>query len=264
MYPYVCLPNRGPWSEKDRELYDRFLALRLAYVTGMGWLSDLESDVDRYDVDSSTLNMMRLVGDTDAHSCPSVQAGMRLTKVPSLFDSLTWEMLVSDPERQTQIIVDNFDLIRETGLASTPARADSPPGISTHSSTDIWDITRLVAPLDGSVGAAAVVRSIYELIGMATFTTVIEPSADPVWIFLTTATMKRLFDAAGMDVKVLWSGKVNPADASESYLCISQPHAAYAKFKPGSGVKPSRAYQQVSTTIKVLAERRPVASVVNA
>ena len=95
-------------------------------------------------------------------------------------------------------------------------------------SQGLWDITRLVAPLTGPVSKADIVRGIYELFGMALYTTVIEPQTDPVWVFLTTRSVKRLFDMSGMAYTTLFCGRVTPTDDYDCYLCVVRPRSLYA------------------------------------
>lgn len=251
MWEYTRLMADGrDWTAEEKGVSDGFMRLRLAYVTAMGWLPAAASDADRYDGDPATVHLVRL---DDGEGDPAerlVRAGMRLTRVPSLFESLTWSMLSADPGRQADIVAGNFAVVKDLN-----ARAADP-------GAGLWDITRLVAPVDGSIGAATVVKSIFELIGMAMFQTVAEPQADPSWLFLTTATMKRLFDSAGVEAAVLWSGRVSGGDDYDCHLCVARPREAFRHLVAAVGAAgPRRAHCRVLDGLAALAGRELVAAV---
>lgn len=151
--------------------------LRLRYVTEIGWLDDIDSDEDLYDDFDETMYLVRLHDELRDGRSLLIRSGLRITRVESFYDSLTWSMLTANPGTQADIITDNFELISDINR------------VAQGGSADLWDIARLVCPLDGSISTPEVIQSIYELLGMAVFKTVVEPDADPVWMFLTTPTV---------------------------------------------------------------------------
>lgn len=197
---------------------DKYMALRLRYVTGMGWLHGISSDHDVYDSLGDTRYFVRL-----DQQPADVSAGMRATRVASLHDSLTWRMLGTTPGTQQTVSAANELLIARLGRCA----ADEFRGL--------WDITRLVAPLEGPMSKAEIVRGIYELFGMALYTTAIEPEANPAWVFLTTRSVKRLLDMSGMEYTTIFCGRVTPTDDYDCYLCVMSPRSLYSLFGQSSG-----------------------------
>ena len=205
------------------------MALRLRYVTGMGWLLGISSDHDAYDGLADTRYFVRL-----DQRLVDVSAGMRATRVASLHDSLTWRMLGATPGTQQAVGAANELLMARLGRCA----ADESRGL--------WDITRLVAPLDGPVPKAEIVRSIYELFGMALYATAIEPQADPVWVFLTTRSVKRLLDMSGMACTTVYCGRVTPTDDYDCYLCVVWPRSLVSLPCHSSGPARRRALDGVA------------------
>ena len=206
----LCPADRAVVGSGSAVLAD-YMALRLRYVTGMGWLHGISSDHDVYDGLADTRYFVVL----DRRPA-EVRAGMRATRVASLYDSLTWRMLGTTPGTQQAVSAANQLLMARLGRCA----ADEFRGL--------WDITRLVAPLNGPVSKAEIVRGIYELFGMALYTTAIEPQADPVWVFLTTRSVKRLFDMSGMKYTTVFCGRVTPTDDYDCYLCVVWPRSLYS------------------------------------
>ncbi|MEO7126355.1 MAG: hypothetical protein ABI034_09540 [Nakamurella sp.] len=185
----------------------------------MGWLDDLVTDHDTYDDTDHTLYLVRSADAPNEVPSPTIRAGLRITQVGSFYESLTWNMLASNAGNQADIISNNFALISDINRQAV------------ESAVGLWDITRLVCPLDDSVSKLEVIQSIYELLGMAMYKTVVEPDADPVWMFLTTPTMKRLFEMSGIECTVLFAGHVTDTDDYDSFLCVARPRSAYMSVR---------------------------------
>lgn len=241
MWTYSCLSPDDRTSLSARSaILQRFMDLRLRYVTEMGWLDGIDSDHDVYDDTDRTLYLVRCAdasasaGGVATETPPrAISAGMRITRVASFYDSLTWTMLAANPATQADIIAGNFALISDINRQAHAA------------DRGLWDMTRLVTPLDGSVAKPEVIRSIYELLGMAMYKTAVEPKTDPIWMFLTTSTMKRLFEMSGMECTVLFGGRVKSSDDDESFLCITRPMAAYRVVKGSLRTAHQRALERV-------------------
>ena len=205
---YSLSPADRAVAGSGSAVLDSYMALRLRYVTDMGWLPGISSDHDRYDGSVDTRYFVRL-----DQPPANVSAGMRATRIASLYDSLTWNMLSSTPETPQAVSAANELVMARLGRCA----ADESRGL--------WDITRLVAPLTGPVSKAEIVQSIYELFGMALHATAIEPQADPVWLLLTTRSVKRLLDTSGMECTTVFSGRVTPTDDYDCYLCVVRPRS---------------------------------------
>jgi hypothetical protein len=226
-----------------------FMDLRLRYVTAMGWLDGLTSDDDCYDSDSRTWYFIRQSAAPPATGGPGIAAALRATRVTSFYDSLTWSMLGSNAERRSDIIADHLPLLTDVNRAAADPHAG------------LWDITRLVSPVDGTVPAAEILRSIYEVLGMVMFKTAVQPDADPVWMFLTTPTITRLFEMSGIPCTVLFAGKVNPSDESDAYLCIARPRQAWDRIGHSATAAHRRAFGHVRAGTLALVEQMPAAAV---
>jgi hypothetical protein len=250
MREYTCLTPRDADSTPSRQrILQRFMDLRLRYVTGMGWLTDVRSDFDRYDELDDTLYFVRLGAGSDPIERRPIRAGLRMTPAASVYDSLTWAMLSASPERQADIIAANFRLVSDLN-----ARAASPD----HG---LWDITRLVAPLDGSIPTAEIIQSIHELLGMAMFKTVAETGRDPLWLFLTTSSIKRLIEMSGIECVTLHSGRISPGDTDDSHLCVARPKTVYDDMGASRRRAHRRAFDNVAAGYHALREQQLPASV---
>ena len=220
------------------------MALRLRYVTDKGWLHGISSDHDVYDgLAADTRYFVRL----DRRQA-DVNAGMRATRVASLHESLTWQMLGTTPGTQQAISAANELLLARLGRCA----ADESRGL--------WDITRLVAPLNGPTPKAEIIRGIYELFGMALYTTAIEPQADPFWIFLTTRLVKRVLDMSGMQYTTAFSGRVTPTDDYDCYLLAVRPQSLYSLLGQSlAGPTRRRALEGVAAGFDAMASQAMVA-----
>lgn len=209
------------------------MALRLAYVTAMGWLDLSASDADRYDDDAGTRYFLRYAERTSGPAADAIAAGVRATRVTSVYDSLTWSMLGSDAGRQADIIAANLQLFTRINRAAGDPAAG------------LWDITRLVCPVDGSVPAAESVAGIYALLGMMMYETAVGPDADPTWMFLTTPAIKKLFEMAGVACTIVYAGRVSPDDQEDAYLCVAQPRGAFARLRESTAPVHRRVFARV-------------------
>lgn len=250
MPEHVCLHQGevlAPGS--DHDLLRDFMELRLRYVTAMGWLDGLTTDDDCYDADDRTWYFIRQSAEAPAGTGRAIAAALRATQVTSFYDSLTWSMLGSDVKRRSDIIAGNLPLLTDVNRAAADRRAG------------LWDITRLVSPVDGTVSAAEIVRSIYEVLGMVMYKTAVEPDADPVWMFLTTPTITRMFEMSGIPCTVLFAGRVSPGDESDAYLCIARPRRAWDQIGHSATPAHRRAFGHVRAGTAALVEQMPAAAV---
>jgi hypothetical protein len=89
----------------------------------------------------------------------------------------------------------------------------------------------------------------------------VEPDADPVWMFLTTPTITRLFEMSGIPCTVLFAGRVNPRDESDAYLCIARPRRAWDRIGHSATPAHRRAFDHVRAGTAAMVEQMPAAAV---
>lgn len=216
------------------------MSLRLRYVIEQGWLTSISTDDDVYDISPDTAYFIRTDGTPARWEPARVAAGMRITRVPSFRESLTWSMLAATPAAQRTIEREHAAL-----LADVDRRAASP-------GHGLWDLTRLVSLTDGSLPAPTIIQSVYELFGMALYKTVVEPGTDPVWMCLTTHTVERLFTMSGFECTVLFRGRVSSSDDYDCVLCLINPRAVYDAIGRSDQLAHRRAYKNILSGYEAL------------
>lgn len=189
------------------------------------WLKDLSADgrqdVDFYDVLDTTLHLALMDRDTD-----EIIAGLRLTRVPSIEDSLSWGMLKNSDDMKRQayekkeldntLVMDRLNRIAANG--------------------NVWDLTRLVNPLDGGTDFAKVVGGMMELFatayGVMRKNTPPEEWNDIRWVFNGTGMVKAALEHLQIQHDVLAKGQVSKKDVDaygnviNSYFCVVAPESA--------------------------------------
>lgn len=209
------------------------MALRLRYVTDMGWLAAQQSDDDAYDGHADTIYCVRFFDGAERDPARSIGGGIRLTPVGAVEDSLTWHMLARTPGAQRAVAFDRRMLLDELDDKAAACRGG------------LWDMTRLVSPLDGSISKPEAIQAIYELLGMSMYATEAAGDADPAWFFLTTPTIKRLIEMSGIPCETLYAGRVSATDETDSYLCVARPLSAYARIADSDNLTHRRASKHV-------------------
>lgn len=192
--------ERGPTNtggiEVTRAPADDVLELRRRYVIAQRWFDDShESDADLYDMEDNTLHLAKR-----SHEGLPI-AAMRLTRVASVQEALSYEILETNSDMQ-QSVARQAEADREAEVA-------------------YWDLTRLVHAVEGS---DKVFEGMLELFGAGLAAT--RPPRQektPVWLFATTADMKDLLDACGIENSVWACGRITPSDERESYFCVVHP-----------------------------------------
>lgn len=167
------------------------LSERLRFVKAMRWFpSDFHDDWDRYDNETSTYHFAR------RDDSGSIITAMRLTPVESAEDSLSFGMVGANPGMQ-EAVSGNHQVFTDS---------------------KVWDLTRLVFPLDTSHDPKVVQNAMIELFGMAARVSAGEldhPDQDVHWIFTTTPWIIRFFKKTGIEHKILASGKLPDIDGME-------------------------------------------------
>lgn len=210
-----------PYAEAEADLLMRLHELRLDFVKGMGWIPDAADDWDAYDGDHGTHYFIV----EDALHSETVTAGMRMTPVDSVEGSLSWSMLNEEMAAAARAKVGTHGESLITHLDEAAK------------SGNLWDLTRLVNPLDGSVDIETIKDNLLMMFGAA-FAKTTELNADPrevQWIFTTTRDMKVALDRLGIRSVPLTKGRISAHDNLDSYFCAANPFEdlAYIQHKPG-------------------------------
>lgn len=181
---------------------------RLRFVRALKWLpEDHVDDSDRYDNTPETYHLTRRAEDG------RVLATMRLTKIENIKESLSYEMLHGNQELQEVI----------AGQQSTVADGE------------LWDLTRLSFPLDGSQQSARIDDAMVELFGMGEYISTLGAGEKGAvyWIFTTTSWMKKFFDDHGIEYQMLGQGALTNADGrpEKTLFCSVDVRSAVATLK---------------------------------
>lgn len=207
--------------------YD-FLKTRYDFVQAMGWLPDAIDDIDVYDSDPRTRYIMR----SNPANPNELYTGMRLTKVDSLQDSLTWHMMDGNPAMQQSALRKNhtmkaLDKVAERG--------------------ELYDLTRLVLSLEENrIPRDEVEDSIRDIFAGGLAATAEHPDSNPAWVFLTGSSFKKYLDKLGIETLEITRQKVGEDDGEESALCAAFPRAAleYARHMPVDSYR--RTYERIT------------------
>lgn len=209
-------------AEQHQDALEACLRLRARFVKEMGWFDEIRDDTDIYDIDPATIHLA-----VQPEGSENLAASMRLTKVGSVEGSLSWSMLNTE---MSQAASESVDEDGQSTLAKLNASA---------ANGNLWDLTRLVSPMDGSVSGRNVLAGLIQMVGAGIKETCIEgydaDKEDTYWFFNTTAQMKQALDAFGIQNTVIAKGKISPEDTSESYFCVAKPLAAYDFVMNNSG-----------------------------
>lgn len=166
--------------------------LRKEFVRKKLWLGpNHRDDKDRYDGTLATLHLW--VQDDD----DSPLASMRLTKIDTIGDSLSVEM-----------------------LRSNPAMSQEASQFLMNEPTQAWDLTRLVTN-EKQQKQRETVEALLGMIGAGIANTRTGESAKLKWIFIVEEPLKQLLDALGIISDVITQGKISHNDELDSVLCIA-------------------------------------------
>ena len=194
--PIVDQPTPG--LEVLPQSPDDMLKFRREFVIKMGWFDEpYPSDMDRYDDISSTLHFV------NRDDTGEILSGMRLTRINTLDESLSIDMLGSHPEMQ--------EAAKAFGKSLD------------FQQTDVWDLTRLVHHLKRDQRHIESVLSILPVFGAGLAMTQPDDNKDLAWLFTTTASMKGHLDSVGIRADVIAQGRIGEKDEEESYFCIIHP-----------------------------------------
>lgn len=208
---------------QDTPLVAQLKQVRADFVRAMDWFPDdpERDDTDRYDSDPRTLHFASFEPGTSR----SLVASMRLTQVDSLEQSLSWEMLSSNADMQRTVLSQQLAGGEAVGSALDERATKG----------GLWDLTRLVYPLDDKADKEMLLGGLMEMCGAGLALT--DPAegelADDTltWVFTATPTVKLALDFLGVENQVLSKGKVSAHDRKESYFCIVHPVSAFSRIQ---------------------------------
>lgn len=180
--------------------------LRAEFVKRMGWVSPdevYEDDSDRYDESLGTIHLFKRGEDG------AIITGMRLTEIESVYDSLSLEMLKSNPRMYDEVVarIDEID----TGAAEG----------------GLWDLTRLVDAKGEDTMAKY--EAMVEVFGAGMAATD-RGNENLTWIFTTTDKIKHALDGIGIQNEILTQGYISEDDRKYdriSYVCTVKTIEAY-------------------------------------
>lgn len=215
------------WGDSNPEALKGLKDLREDFVTALGWFERPHDDTDRYDENPNTLHLALYDNSNAEAERRQIAAGMRLTQIGSVEDSLSWSML----ERNPLMRLEAHEHIDKNGLNSIQelnrVAADG----------NLWDLTRMVNPLDGSVKPEKIVGAMVELIGMGIAKTSRRGEKkdfdDLAWLFITTPSMKNALDHLGIENEVVARDYVSEGDKDVSYVCYAKPADALREVYQG-------------------------------
>lgn len=195
------------------------------FTSELPWLKDLDehgrSDVDFYDTLDSTLHFLLTDREND-----EIIAGLRLTQVPSVEESLSWSMFK-----------DNSDIVRQAYDHKDDDGADTISKLNEAAQRgNVWDLTRLVNSVDGNVDIAKVMAGMMELFGTGYGAirkqTAPEEQADVRWIFNGTEMIKAALEHLQVQFDVVAQGQISKKDVDQngrpvkSYFCMVKAESA--------------------------------------
>lgn len=235
----------GPY---DQSLLEKMLPVRADFVEAMGW-STSESkgifdfaptpatnwmegydyrDADIYDTLESTIHLLVAKPETG-----EVIAGLRLTRLSSLEESMSWSMVRGNPE-----IRDAVYAYRHNN--GTRAIEDIQHSAETG---NLWDLTRLVVPVNGSVSSKEMAAGIMEL--FATGFGICKKQVDSTrggsaedirWINSATDIITACCNNLQIQFDILGSGRVSDKDDCDTYFCVSNLSAAVRHIEANAAV----------------------------
>lgn len=199
-------------SPEDLQLLEAYNQLRTDYVLQEKWPIHASGvDLDTYDVAANSLYII-------AHVKDRVVAGMRATKVSSLFGSLSYSMWQFAVDREL------FDKQLES---HSRILSSFVPG-------EMWDITRLIAETS-VVGQHDTQSKAYSRVGllkvMSASVVGATHSNKSVWIFTTTLRMLKFMQKNHITVHVLASARISENDENDSVFCVVYPREIIAELR---------------------------------
>ncbi|RYF28620.1 MAG: hypothetical protein EOO17_04595 [Chloroflexi bacterium] len=197
------------------DIVDQMKDVRASYVKAMGWFEDIRDDTDRYDGNDRTTYYAINDFETGA-----LMSSMRLTSVPSVRESLTWSMLENSEQMMSDALAhtatDDDEVTGSIDKLDVAARAGN-----------LYDLTRFVAPIDGSIDPGEVVKGFVEMIGAGLATTTprsdFEQFEQLKWFFATHKPIVQLLNGLGIESTVISKGYANEGDKAKTYLCSISP-----------------------------------------
>lgn len=202
--------------DPEHPLFGKFLDARGDFVKWKGWKAPEsgEDDWDRFDDDLDTAHFVSV----DKHG--DIIAGLRLTPVDSIEESLSWTMLT--------------DEMRAAALASgnVPDTEDQ----------IVWDMTRLISGkkrlgprllsenIRKQYTKIRKIEQIARLYGEGYSWTVYSREQPPVWIFATEESYADVMEKYGAPITRIVSGRVDPEDDQDVVFGYIEPVELYRQI----------------------------------
>lgn len=183
------------------EEFDEWLKLRQEYVGSQNWETKGPGDEDEYDNNPETLHLVAQDPKTGA-----LVAGLRLTPIKSIEESLSWGML--SPAMQNA------------------ARGVTGDNLAQLATDNMWDLTRLVATtgtaVDPKVKLDAILTLLYE--GLAQTR---NGRVSPRWVFATDMPFISILKRWNITVHKITTGIIPNANTGdlepETVFCYADP-----------------------------------------
>ncbi len=207
------LQNTYSLSSQQAKLLEEYSQLRTDYVLQEGWpIDDGGIDRDSFDQDPTTHYIVAYTN--------RVVAGMRMTNVASIEESLSYHMWDNAVDK----------------ISFKDSLKNSKSLLNKVNSGEIWDITRLVT--ESNILALKQPRSralsrvgLFKILARGLS---ISTADDAWWVFTTTERMMGFMQKNGFDVTVIATLKISSTDDSLSSLCIVQPAVVARSLKKKS------------------------------
>ncbi len=203
------------------------LKFRQQFMVKMGWFDESHTDDrDRYDGVLSTVHLM----ERDEHG--DILSGMRLTRLGSLDESLSVQMLEGNSSMHEAAVVFGKTI--------------------NYAQTDLWDLTRLVHQLEGEANFVKSVESAQAIFGAGLAKTRPEDGRELLWVFTTTELIKGFLDISGIKTEPVAQGKLRSDDEKDSYFRAIHPVTAMQFLQDNQAIY-GRTYDSVSRGYQALA-----------
>lgn len=205
---------------------------RVTLVNRMGWLGEITEDWDAYDRTNETIACVKTKPSENGGI--TFVAGLRATHTPTVEESMSFGMLSGSAAMQQEIL---------TKTATDPDIAEA------IAKGKLWDITRQVVQLDGSVTMQEFEEGTAEAFGAAVAATCPEDDPATVWVFAATQSLKCLLARSGVDMSILTKGAASPDDATNgitTYFIAVKPGPVLTTLASAQKVRHAAFYEGLS------------------
>jgi hypothetical protein len=211
----------APFKSRDElavKSFHEYVTQRTHYARKNDWpVNNVHFDLDHYDENKNTRYV--LVIKKKSNPRVHVNSGMRLTRVNTMQDSLSYSMwdYAIEKEQFLRELELNSHLVDEINDAAAK--------------NELWDLTRLMthtALLDKKTwrDRSHTLAGLLVLLGSG----VGYCGKNAYWFFTCDSKFKRFLDRLGLDHTVIAHGKISESDKGDNYLCYSKIQPAFEKL----------------------------------